>query len=128
MKIHYTVTLAMLAGFGLGAVAVQGLHAQAKPPAYYVAEIDVANEDVYNKEWAPKVAETIKAAGGSYLARGTSIQGIEGTPPRRIVISKWDNIDKVKAWRESAVYKSALPIRDKAVKSVRAYAVEGITN
>ncbi|WP_197033696.1 hypothetical protein [Bradyrhizobium sp. URHD0069] len=33
MKTHYTVTLAMLAGFGLGAVAVQGLHAQANPPS-----------------------------------------------------------------------------------------------
>ena len=32
MKTHYSVTLAMLAGFGLGAVAVEGLHAQAKPP------------------------------------------------------------------------------------------------
>src|SRR5260221_622691 len=32
MKTHYTVTLAMVAGFGLGAVAVQGLHAQAKAP------------------------------------------------------------------------------------------------
>jgi hypothetical protein len=26
MKTHYTVTWAMLAGFGLGAIAVQGLH------------------------------------------------------------------------------------------------------
>jgi hypothetical protein len=32
MKTYYTVTLAMLAGVGLGAAAVQGLHAQAKPP------------------------------------------------------------------------------------------------
>ncbi len=34
MKTHYTVTLAMVAGFGLGAVAVQGLHAQAKAPVW----------------------------------------------------------------------------------------------
>jgi hypothetical protein len=38
MRIQYNVTLAMLAGFGLGAVAVQGLHAQAKPPVYQVVE------------------------------------------------------------------------------------------
>jgi len=36
MKTQYTVALSMLAGIGLGAVAVQGLHAQAKPPAYLV--------------------------------------------------------------------------------------------
>jgi len=33
MKAQYTVALSMLAGIGLGAVAVQGLHAQAKPSA-----------------------------------------------------------------------------------------------
>ena len=46
MKTHYTVALAMVAGFGLGAVAVQGLHAQAKAPVYYVAQIDVTDPDV----------------------------------------------------------------------------------
>jgi hypothetical protein len=32
MKTRYTIASTMLPGFGLGAVAVQGLHAQAKPP------------------------------------------------------------------------------------------------
>jgi len=45
----------MAAGFGLGAVAVQGLHAQGKAPVYYVAEIDVTNPDAYAKEYAPKL-------------------------------------------------------------------------
>jgi hypothetical protein len=33
MKTHYTVALAMLAGFGFGAVAVQGLRAQPSRPS-----------------------------------------------------------------------------------------------
>jgi hypothetical protein len=45
MRMHYTMALAMLAGFGLGAIAVQGLHAQTKPPIYYVAEVDVTDID-----------------------------------------------------------------------------------
>ena len=40
MKTRYTVALSMLAGIGLGAVAVQGIHAQGKPPAYLVIEIN----------------------------------------------------------------------------------------
>ena len=44
MKTQYTVALSMLAGIGLGAVAVQGLHAQAKPPAYLVIEINKVND------------------------------------------------------------------------------------
>ena len=42
MKTKYTVALVMLTGFGLGAVAVQGLHAQTKPPVYQITEIDVS--------------------------------------------------------------------------------------
>ena len=54
MKAQYSVPLSMLAGIGVGAVAVQTLHAQAKPPVYYVAEIDVTNPDAYAKEYAPE--------------------------------------------------------------------------
>jgi hypothetical protein len=35
--------LSVLAGIGVGAAAVQGLCAQAKPPAYYIVEIDKIN-------------------------------------------------------------------------------------
>src|SRR5260370_42655092 len=38
-KTSYTVALSVLAGAALGAAAIQGLHAQAKPPAYAVAEV-----------------------------------------------------------------------------------------
>jgi hypothetical protein len=34
MKTYYTVAVSMLAGFGLGALAIQTLNAQAKPPVY----------------------------------------------------------------------------------------------
>jgi len=39
MKTYFTVGLAMFTSFGLGAVAVQGIHAQAKPPVYQITEI-----------------------------------------------------------------------------------------
>jgi hypothetical protein len=39
MKTRVSVALSMLAGIGLGAVGVAGIHAQARPPIYYVAEI-----------------------------------------------------------------------------------------
>ena len=50
MKTQYTAALAVVAGFGLGAAAVESLHAQAKPPVYYVAEVDVTNQEGYVKE------------------------------------------------------------------------------
>jgi hypothetical protein len=44
MKTQYTVTLSILAGIGIGAAAVQGLHAQAKPPAFFIVEINKIND------------------------------------------------------------------------------------
>ena len=69
MKTKYTVTLAMLTGFGLGAIAVQGLHAQAKQKAYSVTEtqeLDAAAAKVYT----PLVRAAQNAALGYWLIEG----------------------------------------------------------
>src|SRR6266446_10065570 len=126
MKTHYTVTLAMLAGFGLGAVAVEGLHAQAKPPVYQVVEIDMSDQEAYLKDYVPKAQAAIKAAGGKFLAAGGKTTTIEGEPPKpRIVIQQWDSVEKIKAYRDSAAFKELLPLRNKLAK-FRSFAVEGL--
>ena len=53
MKTNYKIAIALVAGTALGAAAVQGLHAQAKPPAFVVAEIDVTNQEAFVKEFTP---------------------------------------------------------------------------
>ena len=45
MKSRFTISLAILAGVGIGAVAVQSLHAQNKPPVYFVGETEFAAKD-----------------------------------------------------------------------------------
>ena len=90
MQRYSTVIAAALAGACIGGLAAQGMHAQAKgPSAYYIVEIDVTNEDVFNKQWIPKADETIKAAGGTYLVRSANIERIEGAAPKRLLITKW---------------------------------------
>jgi uncharacterized protein (DUF1330 family) len=126
MKTRYTVTLAMLAGFGLGAVAVQGLHAQAKPPVYYISEIDVTNLDAYTKEYAPLVQASIKASGGRQLAAGQNVTSFEGAPPaKRVALTAWDSLEKIQAWRNSAEYKKARETGNKYAK-FRAFSFEGV--
>ena len=102
MNTRSTVALSMLAGVAIGAVAVQGLHAQAKPPVYYVAEIDVTNPDAYAKEFAPKAQAIIKAAGGRFVAIGgtagtgaAKLTGFDGEPPKRAVVQVWDSMEKI---------------------------------
>ena len=60
MKARYTVALSILAGIAVGTAAVQALHAQAKPPAYVVAEIDVTNAEPYDKEYVPPAAKPLR--------------------------------------------------------------------
>jgi hypothetical protein len=50
MKTLYTIAIAMFAGAALGAAAIQTLHAQAKPPAFFIAENTVINQDGYIRE------------------------------------------------------------------------------
>jgi hypothetical protein len=61
MKNRYAMALAMLIGIGLGAVGVQSLHAQAKPPVYMIAINDVTNPDGYKNEYLPPAQASIKA-------------------------------------------------------------------
>ena len=126
MKIQYSVPLAMLAGIGIGAVAVQTLHAQATPPIYRIAEIDISNVEAYTKEFAPKAQAALKAAGGRFIAAGQKVTALEGDPPKtRVTIQVWDSLEKMKAAYESAEYKEARKIGDKYAK-FRAFAVEGL--
>ena len=57
MQTNYKIAIALVAGTALGAAAVQGLHAQAKPPGYVVAEIDVSNQEAFTKEYVPLSGE-----------------------------------------------------------------------
>jgi uncharacterized protein (DUF1330 family) len=125
MKTEYTVAIAMLAGAAIGSIAVQGLHAQAKPPVYQVTEIEILDQQAYVKDYVPKAQAAIKAAGGKFLAAGGKTTAIEGEPPKsRVVIQQWDSVEQIKAYRDSAAFKDLLPLRNKLAK-FRTYAVEG---
>ena len=131
MKQYLGLGLGMLAGTLIGAAAVSGLHAQAKPPVYLVTEIDVTNPDAYAKEFAPKAQATIKAAGGRFIAIGgvagvgaKPVTGLQGTPPKRVTIQAWDSHDALKAWFNGADYQAALKIGEKYA-TFRRYAIEG---
>jgi uncharacterized protein (DUF1330 family) len=125
MKTHYTVALAMLAGFGLGAIAIQEMQAQANPPVYSVAEIDIVDQAAY-AGYVLKAQAAIKAAGGKVLAAGGKITVIDGEPPKsRVVIQQWDSLEKFQAYRSSVAFKDLLPIREKIAK-FRTFVVDGV--
>ena len=130
MRTGYKVTFAMLAGAVTGGLAVQGLHAQAKPPVYFVGEIDVTNPDGYANEYLPKARALIKAHGGRLVAAGgaagtgAKVVAIDGEAPKRVVIYMYDSMEAVHAWRDDPDYEPVRKVGEKYA-TYRTFAVEG---
>src|SRR5215510_6219970 len=109
MKTQYTVAIATLAGIAIGGMAVQALHAQTKPRAYVVIEIDVLNQDAFFKEFVPVAVKTIMDQGGKFLASGGKLVNIEGPAPlssedKRLTMVEFENMEKAQATFASPSY------------------------
>jgi uncharacterized protein (DUF1330 family) len=127
MKSNYQVAIALVAGATIGGAAIQGLHAQAKPKAYIITEIEVINQEAQNA-YLPKVGEVIKSSGGTYLARGGNIVALEGgEAPKRATIIVYDSLEKAQASRSSPAWTALSADRNKAIKA-KSWVIEGLPN
>ncbi len=121
----------MLGGAALGALVVQGLHAEAKPPVYFIGEIDVTNPEGYASEYLPAARELIKkhggrlAAAGGAAGAGAKVVAIDGEAPKRVVIYLYDSLDAVRAWRNDPEYERVRKVGEKYA-TYRTFAVEGL--
>ena len=97
---NYKIGAAVIGSFVLGVCAASVLHAQAKPPGYVWAEIDVNDQDGYTKDFLPKAQANIKESGGKYLAGGfNKAIGLSGSPPpNRVALLQFPDMDAVKAF------------------------------
>jgi uncharacterized protein (DUF1330 family) len=127
VKTHFTIAFSMLVGVAVGAVAIEGLHAQSTPKAYVVSEIEVINPEA-QAAYLPKVAEVIKSAGGTFLARGGKIVALDGADaPKRVTIVVYDSLEKAQASRNSPAWTALSAERNKAIKA-KSYITEGVAN
>ena len=128
MNMKFKIALAVLAGAALGAAAMQGLHAQAKPKGYLVTETEVIDPAAAAAH-SPLAQAALKAAGGRTLIPTTAkVVAIVGEPPKRFGVSEWESLEKAAEYRTSAEWKALSPQRDKALKQIRSFAVEGAAN
>jgi uncharacterized protein (DUF1330 family) len=126
MKTRYTVVLSMIAGAALGGAAVQGVQAQlTAKKAYAITELESLDAQA-----AADIAKRVQAAqaeaGGRNLrTAGGKVVGLEGPPPpKRVGLTEWDSLEKAEAFYKSKAWTDLAPDRDKAVKTIRRYAVE----
>lgn len=117
--------LGMVAGAVIGAAAIQGLHAQAKPPVYAVIPIlKITDADTF-KQIGPKASAAMSGSGAHYIIRSDKITSLDGTPPERLIVIAFDNMEQAQAWHNSAAQKEIDALRIKSTKSL-SYLVEGM--
>ena len=117
--------VSMLAGLAIGAISVERVRAQAKPPVYFVVENEITDVPNYLKEYAAKAREMIKANGGRYLAAGDATTFVGEPPKSRVAIFVFDNIEQIRTWLDSPEYKELKKVGEKYAK-YRNYAVPGV--
>jgi Domain of unknown function (DUF1330) len=108
MTTRSQIGLALLAGFVVGAAAVQGLHAAGSAVAISLS---------------PKPRSRRRAG---LVAAGRNIVVYEGpSPVTRVAINAFDSLNAAQAWRNSDQFKEARKVADKYAK-FRSFAIEGL--
>ncbi len=127
MNTKFKIALAVIAGAAIGAVAMQGLYAQAKPKAYTVSELETLDAAA-QAAFTQLAQAALKDAGGrTFNTGGGKVVALEGAaPPKRVVINEWDSLEQAQAYYKSKAWNDLAPQRDKAIKTIRRYAVEAV--
>jgi len=83
------------------------------------------DQDGYMKEFLPPAVKAIEEAGGKYVVRGGKTVSLQGeAPPSRVVILRFESMDKAQAWYNSAGRKDSQAIGEKYA-TFRVFLVEG---
>jgi uncharacterized protein (DUF1330 family) len=118
------IALAVLTGASIGAAAIQGLHAQAKPKAYIITESELIDAGAL-AAYQPKAQAAVRAAGGTpgFISSGKVIAAV-GDPPKRFGASEWPSAEQAQAYLKSSERAALDTERAKAFKTTRQFIVE----
>ena len=118
-----TVAVALISGIAIGAVGVESLRAQSKPPGFLVAEFEVT-DPVGWKSYQDGL-RAMPPNGGVFLARAAKGAGLAGAQPKTITIVQFPTVEDAIAFDSSPAYAALKPLRDKS-SNWRSYVVEGL--
>ena len=94
-------------------------------PAYIISDLTIRDAREI-ETYRTRAAASIAAHGGRYLARGGTIEKLEGDwTPRNIIVVEFPDMERARAWYRSPEYALALEVRDKAL-SRNLIVVEGV--
>jgi uncharacterized protein (DUF1330 family) len=80
-------------------------------PAYLVGIVTIEDAEVF-AEYASQVPELIARYGGRYIARGGTVEVLEGSwAPARVTLVEFDSLEQARRWYESEEYQALAEIR-----------------
>jgi uncharacterized protein (DUF1330 family) len=125
MQTRGAAMLTLLAGMGLGAIVMQGLHAQASPPVYLIFDAEIKDQAAYQPFLQTAVRE-VQSQGGRFIVAGATPETLSGSgsSSNRVSVSQWPNKEAIRQWFNSDAMK---PVREAQEKytTTRLYIVEG---
>jgi uncharacterized protein (DUF1330 family) len=62
-----------------------------------------------------------------FIVRGGRTFVVNGAPPKRIAVIRWDSYEKAQAFFDSETYRQLISLRDKS-SNFRAFVIEGALN
>ena len=81
--------------------------------AYVIADVNVKDPEHY-PEYTSQVVATIEKHGGRFIARGGSVEVLEGKwKPNRTVIIEFPDMESLKRWYNSPEYAPLIKLRQK---------------
>jgi uncharacterized protein (DUF1330 family) len=126
------LALAVLTGFGAGALAVGAIHAQQAKirPGYIIAEVepDPARkaDPAASRRYAEEAPKSLVPFDARYVIRGGAVETLEGEAPKGyIVVIAFDSVARAREWYHSPAYQAIQPIRANSTKS-RLLILEGV--
>jgi uncharacterized protein (DUF1330 family) len=93
--------------------------------AYVIVEIDIVDPAGY-EEYKQLASATVEKYGGKYVVRGGAAETLEGDwNPKRIVVLKFDSIQRAKEWLNCDEYREPRKMRHRTART-RMIVVEGV--
>jgi len=94
--------------------------------AYLIVDVAAIHDEPAYAAYRSRVSTGIRAAGGCYLARGGTVDVLEGKwQPGRVVVVRFDSIGAARRWWASGEYHDLKRMRQ-ASTSTNMIVVEGL--
>jgi uncharacterized protein (DUF1330 family) len=94
-------------------------------PAYVIVDLNIT-DPVGFQDYRQRVVDMVNKYGGEYIAVSDAVETLEGDwKPRRIVMIKFESMQRAKDWVGSDEYRKIAPIRHRTCQT-NMILVEGI--